>query len=453
MEFLPLFFSLKEKPCLLVGGGDVALRKARLLLAAGAKLHVVAPCIKPELRSLLLAAGASFSEEPFHETQLGPCFLVVAATNDQRLNEEISQKAHQLAKPVNVVDQPQLCSFIFPAIIDRSPLLIAVSSSGQSPVLARMLRARIESMIPAAFGKLASLLGRYRQQARLHLPDTRQRMRFWERILQGRVAELVFAGNPDSAEQELVELLQQSADELLAGELFVIGVGPGDPDLLTFRALRLMQSVDVVVYDRDVPQAVVNLCRRDAEQVLVDNGTAADKQSHELAGRLVRMVHEGNRVARLRLGDPLLDLSDSVELEQLLADQLDCQFIPGVSLSSACAAYAGIPLLHPEHARSLRFISLDREHDMMAKLDADSVLSAQTLVFYRAEHHLEHICSTLLAAGADSRLPACYAEFGDSGLSLSHADLQGIVARVDRQDASCPALLMVGRVLQTQADK
>jgi len=287
MDYLPLFHNLKNRAVLLVGGGEQALRKARLLSCAGAAVRVVAPQVQAELPAL----AAQVEKREYRETDLDGVCLVIAATNQPKVNAAVAKHAQERGIAVNVVDAPALCSVIFPAIVDRSPLLIAVSSGGAAPVLARLLRARLESLIPAAYGKLAQLSQRFRDKVKSALPSVQKRRIFWEEVFQGAIAERVLSGQESEAERLLQEKLQAPRQEK-TGEVYLVGAGPGDLDLLTFRALRLMQQADVVLYDRLLPHGILELCRRDAQRIYVGKRAAehvvAQEQINQMLVRLAR---------------------------------------------------------------------------------------------------------------------------------------------------------------------
>ena len=301
----------------LVGGGAVGTRKARLLLSAGAKLTVVSPTLSEELESLLAEHAGVWKKATYHETDLLGMTLVVAATPDHATNEQIFRDASARSLPVNIVDSPELCTFIFPAIIDRDPLLIAISSSGRSPVLTRILRRKIEALIPATYGRLASFAGRFRQQVKDRIPQESTRRLFWEQVLEGVVAEQVLVGREEQAERQLAECLNDSAKGF-PGEVYLVGAGPGDPDLLTFKAARLLQSADVVLYDRLVAPAILEMARRDAERIYVgkrrSQHSLPQTQINEL---LVQLAGQGKRVVRLKGGDPFVFGRGGEEIELL----------------------------------------------------------------------------------------------------------------------------------------
>lgn len=358
MDFLPLFHSLQGRLALVVGGGEVALRKARLLADAGARLRVVAPQIHIELRHLVEQGGGELLERDYQDGDQPGCVLIIAATDDEPLNAEVSRAANARGIPVNVVDAPALCSVIFPAIVDRSPLVVAVSSGGDAPVLARLIRAKLETWIPSTYGQLAGLASRFRHRVKELLPDLQQRRVFWENLFQGEIAERVLAGRPAEAERLLEERLAGGLAHIATGEVYLVGAGPGDPDLLTFRALRLMQQADVVLYDRLVAPSILELCRRDAERLYVGKRRAEHAVPQDRINRLlVELASQGKRVLRLKGGDPFIFGRGGEEIDELAAHGIPFQVVPGITAASGCAAYAGIPLTHRDHAQSVRFVT------------------------------------------------------------------------------------------------
>lgn len=445
MDFLPLFHNLKGRPVLLVGGGEVALRKARLLAGAGAALRVVAPEVHDELRGL----ATETLRRGYQASDLDGVVLAVAATDDSALNAQVSTDAQARSIPVNVVDAPQLCTVIFPAIVDRSPLLVAVSSGGDAPVLARLIRARIETWIPAAYGQLAGLAKKFRGKVKQLLPDVQQRRVFWEEAFQGRVAESVFAGKPAEAERLLEEQLAGAAPRAL-GEVYLVGAGPGDPDLLTFRALRLMQQADVVLYDRLVAPAILDLCRRDAERLYVGKRRAEHSLPQEQINRkLVELARQGKRVLRLKGGDPFIFGRGGEEIEELAAHGIPFQVVPGITAASGCAAYAGIPLTHRDHAQSVRFVTGHLKDGSTDLSWADLVAPGQTLVFYMGLVGLPVICAQLIRHGRAADTPAALVQQGTTSqqrvFTGTLADLPELVAR---HEVHAPTLVIVGEVVR-----
>lgn len=450
MDFLPLFHKLQDRPVLVVGGGEVALRKARLLAEAGARLRVVAPEVEDELRVL---AGTGVQLRGYQTGDLQGVVLVIAATDDESLNARISAEAQALCIPVNVVDAPKLCSVIFPAIVDRSPLIVAVTSGGDAPVLARLIRARIETWIPATYGQLASLAKQFRAQVKTLLPNVQQRRVFWEDVFQGSIAERVFAGQPAAAERLLAEKIAGGAQPV-QGEVYLVGAGPGDPDLLTFRALRLMQQADVVLYDRLVAPAIIDMCRRDAERIYVGKQRSEHALPQEqINQRLVTLAQQGKRVLRLKGGDPFIFGRGGEEIEELAAHGIPFQVVPGITAASGCAAYAGIPLTHRDHAQSVRFVTGHLKDGSSDLPWSDLTAPGQTLVFYMGLVGLPLICQQLIAHGRSAETPAALIQQGTTQHQrVFTGTLASLPQRVAEHEVHAPTLVIVGEVV-TLRDK
>lgn len=448
MEYLPLFHQLREQPVLLIGGGEVALRKARLLAQAGARLRVVTLKLHPELEKLLEQTGGVYQLRGW---QAGDCqghVLVVAATENSMLNAEVAAEAKALHVPVNVVDTPELCSVIFPAIVDRSPLVVAVSSGGHAPVLARLVRAKIETVLPAAYGKLARLAQKYRQVVKKRFGDLQQRRVFWEETLQGPIAEQVFAGNFGQAEQMLQDKLAGEAAQV-SGEVYLVGAGPGDPDLLTFKALRLMQQADVVLYDRLVASEIVDMCRRDADRIYVGKAASNHSLSQEkINQKLVALAQEGKRVLRLKGGDPFIFGRGGEEIEELAQNGIPFQVVPGITSASGCSSYAGIPLTHRDYAQSVRFVT---GHPKDGNLDlpwSELVSTTQTVVFYMGLGTLPVIASQLVRNGRAAETPVAVIERGTTAQQrVILGTLDDIAKRIMDEQVESPSLIIVGEVV------
>lgn len=375
--------------------------------------------------------------------------LAIAATDDEPLNATVSQHANALGVPVNVVDSPQLCSVIFPAIVDRSPLVVAVSSGGDAPVLARLIRARIETWIPAAYGQLAGLAKQFRAQVKARFANVQQRRVFWEEVFQGPIAEQALAGRTAEAERLLAEKLAGAAPKAL-GEVYLVGAGPGDPDLLTFRALRLMQQADVVLYDRLVAPAIIDLCRRDADRIYVGKQRADHAVPQEqINQQLVTLAKQGKRVLRLKGGDPFIFGRGGEEIEELAAHGVPFQVVPGITAASGCAAYAGIPLTHRDHAQSVRFVTGHLKDGSCDLPWSELAAPAQTLVFYMGLVGLPVICQQLIAHGRSAETPAALVQQGTtSNQRVFTATLGTLAERIAQEDVQAPTLLIVGEVVQ-----
>ena len=449
MDYLPLFLSLRGRPVLLVGGGAIALRKARLLDRAGAVLTVVCPDIDPELETLLGAGEGQWVSRRYDEADLDGPELVVVATADGELNQRVAAAASARKLPVNVVDQPELCSFVFPSIVDRSPLIVAVGSAGNSPVLARLVRARIEALLPAAYGRLAMFLGGFRTKVRSVLSDESHRRRFWERLVEGPVAEMVLAGREEAAAERVEELLSESEHAKAEGEVFLVGAGPGDPDLLTFKAARILQTADVVLYDRLVAPEVLEVARRDADRVYVGKRRSHHAMAQENINELLlKLALEGKRVVRLKGGDPFIFGRGGEEIELLAQRGIPFQVVPGITAASGCASYAGIPLTHRDYAQSVRFVTGQLVNDTVDLPWQQLAAPGQTLVFYMGLKGLPTICRELCAHGRDPGTPAALVE---QGTTRNQRSLVGTLSNMEEltseQVVHAPTLLIVGEVV------
>ncbi|MEJ2553508.1 MAG: siroheme synthase CysG [Gammaproteobacteria bacterium] len=451
MKYLPLFFDIKGRPCLVVGGGEIAARKVEALLRAGARITVVSPQLGPPLGARHAAGEIGHLAEAFDAGHLADCVLAVAATDDDVINRRVSDLARKRRIPVNVVDHPELCSFIFPSVIDRSPVTVAVSTAGAAPVLARLLRARLETLIPATYGRLAELAGRFRHVVKARLPQGAVRRRFWEETLQGPVAELVHAGREAAAAHALQAALDKAdTDGLRCGEVYLVGAGPGDPDLLSFRALRLMQQCDVVLYDRLVQPAILDLVRREAERIYVGKRRSFHSvRQEEINALLVKLARDGKRVLRLKGGDPFIFGRGGEEIATLADEGIPFQIVPGISAANGCAAYAGIPLTHRDFAQSVLFVTGHLKDGSM-DLNWDALIQpAQTLVVYMGLSGLDILCRELIAHGMAAAMPAALVERGTTaGQRVLIGSLESLPAIVAKQDVHAPTLLIIGGVVK-----
>ncbi len=451
MSQLPVFLDLQDRHCLVVGGGEVAARKAERLLRSGARVTVVAPRLASNALAELSAAGRVLHlARRFTATDLDGVWLAVAATGDAAVNEAMAAAAHARAVPVNVVDQPALCTFTMPSIVDRPPVRIAIGTGGASPVLARLLRARIETLIPAAYGELARVMESLRTRVKQRLPDATARRRFWESVLQGPIAEMLLAGRREAALQALERLIEDRAAQAPRGEVWLVGAGPGDPDLLTFRALRLMQQADVVVYDRLVAPELLDLVRRDAERIYVgkerDRHTLAQEQINAL---LARLAGEGKRVLRLKGGDPFIFGRGGEEIDTLAERGIAFQIVPGITAASGCACYAGIPLTHRDYAQSVTFVTGHLKDGSM-NLDWDALVRPrQTLAVYMGLGGIDILCRELIEHGMAAPTPAAVIQQGTTPrqqvLIGTLATLPDIVRGAELRP---PSMVIIGEVVR-----
>ena len=453
MDYLPIFLKVEDRPCLVVGGGKVAARKVALLKRAGASITTVSPALCDELSELLEQGAITHVARDFQDEDLDDCVLVIAATDDEAVNHAVSELANAQRIPVNVVDSPDLCSFIMPSIIDRSPVQIAVSTGGASPVLARLLRSRLESYIPAAYGRLAKLVDEYRQRVKQRFTTTDQRRYFWESILQGNVAELLFAGHDEKARTALEEAIDDTdAHSDDPGEVYLVGAGPGDPDLVTFRALRLMQQADVVVYDRLVSKPILDMVRRDAEMIYAGKARDQHTLSQESINQLlVRLAKEGKRVLRLKGGDPFIFGRGGEEIETLAGEGIPFQVVPGITAASGCASYAGIPLTHRDYAQSCIFVT-GHLKDGSIDLDWESLAKpAQTIVFYMGLHSIPVLSRELVAHGLPKTTPVALVQQGTTPNQQVYIEtLDSMQDLAEREQLKPPTIIIVGEVVSLQ---
>ncbi len=451
MNFLPVFLNLKENPCLVVGGGDVAARKVSALLKAHARVTVVAPELCDRLQAELESGNISWYQRAFEASDLDDCVLVYAATNDEQVNIEVSQLARERHLPVNVADNPPLCSFIMPSIIDRSPVQIAISTGGASPVLARLLRTRLETLIPGAYGRMAEIMAGYRQRVQEKFDHINQRRRFWEDVLQGPVAEMLMAGQEKAALETLEKILDESQASH-AGEVYLVGAGPGDPDLLTFRALRLMQQAEVVLYDRLVSPAILDLVRRDADLIYVGK----QKSNHavpqdEINALLVKLAREGKRVLRLKGGDPFIFGRGGEEIDSLSAEGVPFQIVPGITAAAGCASYAGIPLTHRDHAQSCVFITGHLKDGSMDLNWETLIQPHQTVVVYMGLTGIEALSAGLIEHGLPADKPAALISKGTTREQVVYVSTIGELPQVASQyEIHAPTLIIIGEVVTLQ---
>ena len=451
MDYLPVFLALRGRPCLVVGGGSVAARKIALLLRAQATITVLARRAGSEVARLAAEGRLILHERTFESADVSGYAFVIAATDDAAVNAEIARAADAQGILVNVVDQPADSTAIMPSIVDRSPVVVAIGTGGKAPVLARMLRARLESLIPPAYGELASLLGGLRERVKAALPDATARRRFWEDVLDGPIAELFFAGRRAQATAAIETLLTSSKTApRRRGEVYLIGTGPGDPDLLTFRALRLMQLADVIVHDRLVGDDILELCRRDADRIYVGKARSRHAvRQEDINTLLAREASAGRRVARLKGGDPFTFGRGGEEIEHLTEAGIDFQVVPGITAALGCAAYAGIPLTHRDHAHACLFVTAHLKDGELMLDWASLVRPRQTLVVYMGMSGLPALVDGLLAAGMADEMPVAIVERGTtSAQRVLSATLVTLASRAAAEDYGSPAIIIIGSVVR-----
>ncbi|WP_018151799.1 siroheme synthase CysG [Leeia oryzae] len=456
MDYFPVFMNLQGLPALVVGGGEVALRKASLLDDAGAKVRVVAPEVCQAMADKIDAAGWHWTQSVFETQHLDDVRVVIAATDQPDVNRTVFEAAEAQRLPVNVVDQPALCRFIMPAIVDRSPLMIAVSTSGGAPVLARHMRTKLEGIIPHQWGKLSGLIGKFRDSAKRVLPNPGERRMFWERLLDGPMTDMALNGRMEQAETLLISELANAKEEAKTarGAVYLVGAGPGNPDLLTFRALRLMQIADVVVYDNLVSPEIVNLIRRDAERIYVGKASSRHTLPQEdINQTLFRLAKEGKQVVRLKGGDPFIFGRGGEELSALLSLDIDIEVVPGITAASGAACYAGIPLTHRDYAQSCTFVTGHRRAGQetldWARLTADT----ETVVVYMGVEQAPVICKELVARGRRQDTPVAVVQNATLPQQrVVTSTLGELPEAIVAAGIQSPAVIIIGEVVKLQGE-
>lgn len=448
MKFLPIFLDLADKKCVVVGGGEVAQRKAKLLLRASAKVNIISVEFTQSLRELS-DSHCTLIEQAFTPSHLAGAALIVAATDSATTNKEVAKIATELNIPVNVVDMPELCSCIMPALIDRSPVVIAVSTGGNSPVLTRKIKELVEVALPNNVGLLSQLMGSWRNKVKKRYTSFGSRLNFWEQILESEVPDLVFKNRYAEAEKRIGEYLEKNNVTRGQGEVYLVGAGPGDPDLLTLRALRLMYQADIVLYDRLVSKEILEKVRPDSELISVGkSGTSHTVEQGKINDMLISFSKEGKKVLRLKGGDPFIFGRGGEEIEELAKEGIPFQIVPGITAASGCGSYAGIPLTHRDCAQSVRFLA-GHMKDGKLKLDWKNLVSSQqTLVFYMGLLSINTICEKLIKHGMDSSTPIAAIEHGTTrNQRVIVSKLREISSVLDKGDFESPTLLIIGDVV------
>jgi uroporphyrin-III C-methyltransferase/precorrin-2 dehydrogenase/sirohydrochlorin ferrochelatase len=454
VNYFPVFFDLAGQKVLIVGGGDVALRKVSLLERTGALITVVAPQIAPELMERAAAGKLKLAIREFAPGDLDGARLVIVATSRRAVNRWIAKLSEARNVPVNVVDDREASRFIVPAIIDRDPVLVAVSTGGTSPVLARRLRERLEALLPTRIGELASWLKALRRGARQKLRDTDERRRFFEAMVDGPAARRFIEGDSQGAERIAQQLLATtSTAPRAAGEVILVGAGPGDPELLTLKALRALQDADVILHDRLVSDAVLDLARRDAVRICV--GKAAGKigsTQREINALLIEHAALGRRVVRLKGGDPFVFGRGGEELQALAAARISFSVVPGITAALGAAAYAGIPLTHRDHAHGVTFVTGHAPGGAQEPDWRALAMPGITAVFYMGLARVDQLAQKLLEHGAPGSRPAAVIAQGTTANQrVVTATLATIQDAATAAKLDSPALLIVGDVVALQS--
>jgi uroporphyrin-III C-methyltransferase/precorrin-2 dehydrogenase/sirohydrochlorin ferrochelatase len=446
MRQFPAFFNMHDASVVVFGGGEEARRKVRLLAATPARITVIVSQIDPGFAEEF--AGRITIAPPDHA---GPAldiarFAIVANRLDVNADKAITM-ARQYGVPLNVVDRPDLCDFTVPSIIDRGDVVAAIGTSGSAPVLAKSIREKLEALLPQRIGDLAALARRLRPDARTAIPDGKARRRFWERALTGPAADLAYAGDLEGAEAEMRAQLRPGAP--VRGIVHLVGAGPGDPELLTLKALRLIQEADIVYYDRLVSDAIIALIRRDADRVPVGKSKGDHSVPQETIHEwLIAAAREGKRVVRLKGGDPFIFGRGGEELEAVRAAGVDAQVVPGISSALGCAAAAGLPLTHRDHAQSLTFVTGHAKEGGVPDLDWTALARpAQTVVVFMGVGTSAAIAENIIRAGRAPSTPVAVIENGTRANEIRvYGTLSELPHLIQRAGIKGPALLVIGEV-------
>ena len=448
MDIFPISLKLQQQSCLIVGGGRIAYRKAVLLVKAGAVIDIISPEIDANLLEVIQQCGGQYIQAPYSASlSLRYYRLVIAATDDQAINQAVFEACEADNVLVNSVDDPPHCRFMVPAIIDRSPLVVSIATNGASPVLSRQIRTQLEASIPHGMGKLAEFSGKWRSTVKAKIVNPDERRIFWEELYASPLKEQVFNDNLAEADRLITQALTQWNKP--KGEVYLVGAGPGDPELLTLKALRLMQQADVVIYDRLVSAPIMELCRRDAEKIYV--GKARSNHSVPQDGinaLLVKYASEGKRVCRLKGGDPFIFGRGGEEIQELFAAGVAFQVVPGITAASGCSAYAGIPLTHRDYAQSVRFVTGHLKEGSPELPWSELVYQNQTLVLYMGLVGLEKICEKLIAHGQRPDMPVALISKGTTPeQKVVVGTLADIATKVSEHQIQAPTLTIIGDVV------
>lgn len=455
MQYFPVFLDANHLRCLVVGAGEVGARKLELILKTPAQITVVSPEAVPTVTKLVNDNALTFHNRKFEDTDLDNINIVFVATDDESVNKYVHDLATHRGILVNVVDNTPLCKFITPSIVDRSPIIIAMSSGGVAPVLLRYLRQKLESVIPTHVSRLGEFSERFREKVKAKLPSVTARRYFWEDVLDGDIGESVVKNQMDKAEQDFDLALDVAGTEQhIQGEVYLVGAGPGDPDLLTFRALRLMQKADVVVYDRLVSDEILELVRRDAEKVYVGKARSNHSLPQEDINQLmVDEAKKGNRVVRLKGGDPFIFGRGGEEIQTLVSHDVSFQVVPGITAAAGAGSYAGIPLTHRDYAQSVVFATAHLKDDSIDLNWASLAQQNQTIVFYMGLTGLPIICEKLVEHGLKETTPIALIESATrENQRVVTGTLASITSDTLTKTIKPPTLIIVGGVVSLRKE-
>ena len=451
MDYLPIFVKAKDRKCILIGGQELAFNKLLTILKTESTITVIAPSLCPKMMELLEIKQITYRLGPFSEDDLNICDLVFVATEDEELKLRVAEAANRRRIPVNVIDRPELSSFIMPSLIDRSPLLVAISTSGASPTLGRLIRSRIESMLPQPYGRLAKLIGSFRERSKMLYKDPMEHRKFWDRIFSSSVIETFLSGKESAAKKALEkEFDKEKKNPKKNGLVCLIGAGPGDPDLLTLKAMRIIQNADAIVYDRLVSPVILEYARREAEKIYVGKKKSVHTVSQDRINQvLVDLAKEGKLVVRLKGGDPFIFGRGGEELEKLIRHNVEFQVIPGITSASGCGSYAGIPLTHRDYAQSCILVTGHSKEGALNLNWSSLIQPHQTLVFYMGLSNIDILCEKLVTHGMAADMPAAVVQ---KGTTINQKVFTGTVSNLPiitaENHVTPPILIIFGEVVK-----
>ena len=451
MSYLPLFIDVTGKKCLVVGGGKVASRKLIPILSTNMSVTLISPDVIDEIHLKSNEhKNLKIIKRKFNKEDIEDQFLIVAATNDTKTNKEIAKISKEKNILVNMAEDSVSGNTLIPSVVDRDPIKIAVSSGAASPILTRLVKTKLETVIPYSFSKLAEFMMEYRSVVKKTFLKISDRRNFWEIFLDGPISEMVLSGHVDKAKKALDKSLEEKVMLKKTGEVYLVGAGPGDPELLSFKALRLMQKADIVIYDRLVSKPIMNLIRQDAEKIYVGKQRADHAMPQENINQLLaRLALEGKKVLRLKGGDPFIFGRGGEEIESLIKDDIPFQIVPGITAASGCASYAGIPLTHRDYSQACIFVTghlRDGTVNLNWKMLAHD---KQTLIFYMGMHGSKIICEELIKHGLKKQTPAALIVKGTTeDQEVIIGDLESMPEIILKNKIIPPTLLIIGDVVK-----
>ena len=448
MESFPVFINIKDKPITVIGGGDIALRKVKLLIKAKPKITLISKTICKDLKELLVEYNHKIVIKSFQEKDLKNPLLIVSATNNIKVNKKISKIAHQKNILINVVDQPELCSFTMGSIVERDSLVISISSGGKAPVLVRSIREKIEALIPQSYAELVKFAGNLRSIVKKKIQSGVKRRIFWEDFFKSDyIQNFILA--PEKLNLRLFNKILLGMKNKKTGEVYLVGAGPGERDLLTIRALHLMQKCDVCIYDNLVSKDILEMVRRDADIVYAgkkqDQHTLSQDKINML---LIKFAKQGKRVLRLKGGDPFIFGRGGEEIESLMKNKIPFQVVPGITAANGIASYSGIPLTHRDHAQSCLFLTGHLKDGVINFDWPKLVVDNQTLVIYMGLLSMKELVDNLVKHGMLKKMPIAIIESGTtSKQKVVTGILSNIKLKVDKAKIKSPALIIIGTVV------